>query len=84
MNCVTCKQGQTKAGTVTVLLERDGVVVIFKDVPAAVCENCGAYYLSDEVTGEILERAERAIAGGAEIEVCRYGKKKVRARSLAG
>jgi YgiT-type zinc finger domain-containing protein len=72
MNCVICKQGQTQAGLVTVTLEREGAIVVFKRVPAEVCENCGEYYLSDEVTGELLERAEEAIAGGAEVEIRRY------------
>ncbi|MDA0674394.1 MAG: type II toxin-antitoxin system MqsA family antitoxin [Cyanobacteria bacterium] len=72
MNCVVCKQGQTQAGLVTVTLEREGAIVVFKRVPAEVCENCGEYYLSDEVTGELLERAEEAIASGAEVEIRRY------------
>ncbi|MBE9156832.1 type II toxin-antitoxin system MqsA family antitoxin [Nodosilinea sp. LEGE 06152] len=72
MNCVICKQGQTKAGLVTVTLEREGAIVVFKRVPAEVCENCGEYYLGDEVTGKLLERAEEAIASGAEVEIRRY------------
>jgi len=46
--------------------------VILKGVPAEVCDNCGEYYLSDTVTETILERAERAITNGAEIEILRY------------
>jgi len=72
MNCVICKQGQTRAGLATVTLEREGAIVVFKRVPAEVCENCGEYYLSDEVTGDLLERAEEAIANGAEVEIRRY------------
>ncbi|PSR16240.1 hypothetical protein C8255_18880 [filamentous cyanobacterium CCP3] len=67
-----CKQEQTQAGLVTVTLEREGAIVVFKRVPDDVCENCGEYYLSDEVTGELLERAEKAITSGAEIEIRRY------------
>ncbi|ASC74137.1 hypothetical protein XM38_051120 [Halomicronema hongdechloris C2206] len=62
MMCVICKQGQTQAGWVTVTLEREGAIVVFKRVPAEICENCGEYYLSDEVTGELLERAEEVMA----------------------
>ena len=72
MDCVICKQGQTQAGSVTVTLEREAAIVVFKRVPAEVCENCGEYYLSDEVTGELLERAEEAITSGAEVEIRRY------------
>lgn len=72
MNCVICKQGQTHSGRVTVTLDRDGSIVIFKNVPADVCENCGEYYLSYAVTGDILERAEEAVTSGAEVEIRRY------------
>ncbi|HAT15135.1 MAG TPA: hypothetical protein DCS91_17530 [Microcoleaceae bacterium UBA11344] len=53
-------------------LQRDECTVILKGVPAEVCDNCGEYYLSDTVTETILERAERAITNGAEIEILRY------------
>jgi YgiT-type zinc finger domain-containing protein len=72
MLCVICKHGSTKPGLVTVTLQRDECTVILKGVPAEVCDNCGEYYLSDTVTETILERAERAITNGAEIEILRY------------
>ena len=72
MNCVICKQGQTQPGFVTVTLDREGAIVVFKRVPAEICENCGEYYLNEEVTGELLERAEEAISSGAEVEIRRY------------
>ncbi len=72
MNCLFCRQGQTRFGQVTVVLQRGETVVIFKDVPADVCENCGEYYLSDEIAGELLERAEKAIQNGAEVEILRF------------
>lgn len=72
MNCVICKHGGTKPGTVTVTLERGGSTIIFKQVPAEVCENCGEYYLTTSVTQELLRRAEMAVKGGAEVEILRY------------
>jgi YgiT-type zinc finger domain-containing protein len=72
MRCQSCKQGGTQPGPVTVLLERGGVTVLFKEVPAEVCENCGEYYLSEAVTEELLTRAEAAVRNGAEIEILRF------------
>jgi hypothetical protein len=46
--------------------------MIFKGVPADVCENCGEYYLSEEITGRLLERAEQAVQNGAEVEIVRF------------
>jgi len=56
----------------TVTLHRDGCVVIFKEVPADICQNCGEYYLSDDMTGLRLQQAETAIASGTEVEIRRY------------
>jgi ribosomal protein L32 len=46
--------------------------VILKNVPAEVCQNCGEYYLSDAVTGQVLKRAETAVKNGAEVEIVRF------------
>jgi YgiT-type zinc finger domain-containing protein len=72
MKCVLCKQGDTKAGKVTATLQRAETIVIFKGVPADVCENCGEYYLSEEVTDHVLMRAEEAVKSGAEVEILHY------------
>ena len=72
MKCTICKHGETRPGQVTVTLERNGSTVIFKGVPADVCENCGEYYLSEDVTRILLEQAEAAIQRGAEIEILRF------------
>lgn len=72
MQCVICKHGETLAGLATVTLTRDETVIVFRSVPADICQNCGEYYLSDEVTGTIFSRAETAIANGCEIEIQRY------------
>ena len=72
MKCVICKQGQTHDGLATVTLERGRTTVVIKDVPAEVCENCGEYYLSEEVTEKVQNLAEQAFQHGVEIEVLRY------------
>ena len=72
MRCVICQHGETQAGFVTVTLERDESIVIIKQVPAEVCDNCGEYYLSDTLTEQVLKRAEIAVINGAEVEIIRY------------
>ena len=41
MKCVVCKSGETHEGTTTVTLERDGLTLVMKEVPAEICDNCG-------------------------------------------
>jgi len=72
MRCCLCRQGDTRPGTVTVVLHREQTVVIIKDVPAEVCENCGEYYLSEDTTAAVLARAEESLSRGTEVEILRY------------
>ena len=72
MKCVICKQGQTDKGLTTVTLERGHSTVVIKEVPAEICENCGEYYLSEDVTEKVQNLAEHAFRHGVEIEVLRY------------
>ena len=69
MHCVICKHGHTKPGRVRVTLERDGATLVFKSVPADVCDNCGEQYVDSETTARLLQQAARA---GVEVEVCSY------------
>jgi YgiT-type zinc finger domain-containing protein len=72
MNCLICKTGTTQQGTTTVTLERDTTVIVIKDVPAQVCDNCGEYYLSEEVSSRIYALAEEAVKRKVEVEVLHY------------
>ena len=72
MTCLICKSGSTASGKTTVMLQRNECTIIFKNVPADICDNCGEYYLKEEVAGQILQRAEEAIKKGTEVEILRY------------
>ena len=72
MNCVICKNGQLSAGTATITLQRAETTVVIKNVPADVCDNCGEYYLSEEMTELVLELGESAVKKGVEVEVLRW------------
>jgi YgiT-type zinc finger domain-containing protein len=72
MNCVICKHGETQPGFTVVTLQRRGNTLVIKDVPAEICENCGEYYLSDEVATRLYEQAEHSLRHGAEVEIGHY------------
>ena len=72
MQCVICKMGDTAPGTTSVTLQRGGTTVVIKDVPAEICENCGEYYLSEEISERVLALAETAVMNNAEIEILRF------------
>jgi YgiT-type zinc finger domain-containing protein len=72
MNCVICKSGGTVPGKVTVTLQRGETVIVIRDVPAEVCENCGEYYLDDAVASKVYRQGEDAVQRRAEVEILRY------------
>ena len=72
MKCPICKQGETKQGTASVTLVRDGTTIVFRDVPARICQNCGEAYHSAEVTATLMKQAEEAVVAGVEVDVRRF------------
>ena len=69
MECVICKKGTTEKVNVIVTLDRGGSIIAIKEVPAQICNNCEKYYLSTEITSEVLKKAEESFNKGVEIEV---------------
>ena len=72
MKCIVCKQAETRPGTTTVTLERHGATLVFKDVPAQVCPNCGEDYVDDAVAGALLQSAEEMVASGTQVDIRSY------------
>ena len=64
-----CKNGETKPGTTTVTFEKNGSVVVIKDVPAQICQNCGQYYLNADMSEKVLALAQESVNKGIEVEV---------------
>jgi YgiT-type zinc finger domain-containing protein len=75
MKCTICKHGSTRRARVTVTLERDGATLVYKSVPADVCDNCGEQYISEKITRRLLLDAEKAIGSGVEVEIRGFERK---------
>ena len=72
MKCPICRSGELQAGFITVTLERGTSIIVFRGVPADVCDTCGEEYLSAERNRELLGRAEDVVARGVELELLSY------------
>lgn len=72
MKCVICKQGETRDGTATVPLERNGMTFVVKSVPARVCTTCGEEYLDEKITVKLLRQAEDAVRAGVQVDIREY------------
>lgn len=70
--CVRCQTGRLEQGTTTATIERDETTVVFKDVPARVCRQCGESYLSGDVVDRLQEEFESAYEAGIIVDVRRW------------
>ncbi|KAA0215188.1 MAG: type II toxin-antitoxin system MqsA family antitoxin [Leptolyngbya sp. PLA3] len=72
MTCPICKHGRLAPGLTSVTLERAQLTLVFKSVPARVCDNCGEQFLDDSVSAALIEQAEAAAKAGVQVEVRQY------------
>jgi len=72
MKCVICKHGETIKGTTTITLERGTSTIVFKDVPADICDNCGEKYVNDNITKDLLKKANELIKNGTEVDIRKF------------
>ena len=69
MKCAICRNGKTDEGHTTVVLERGQTILVFKRVPAKICNNCGEEYISSEINKELLRHARKEINRGITFEL---------------
>jgi YgiT-type zinc finger domain-containing protein len=72
MKCAICRNGYTIEGQITVVLERGNSILVFKQVPAKICDNCGEEYLSEETNRVLLKKAQEAADRGVDLELLRF------------
>jgi YgiT-type zinc finger domain-containing protein len=72
MKCTICKNAVTVPGYTTVTLERGGLTMVIKNVPAMVCSNCGEAYTDERTTAELLVTAEKMAAAGTFVDIRQY------------
>ena len=72
MECLICKNGNTEKGFDTLSFEKNGHLIIVKNVPGEVSNNCGHFYIDEIAAIELQKKANRAIEDGAELEIMQY------------
>ncbi len=72
MKCPICRTGETGPGKATVTLEREGLTLVVKGVPARVCANCGEEYVDESAARRLLEAAESDLRAGVRLDVRDY------------
>lgn len=70
MKCPICKHGTLSLGHTTITLERDGgFTLVYKHVPASVCDNCGEQFVDEATTAQLQSRAADSAKLGVQVEV---------------
>ena len=72
MKCSLCKSGSMQPGVATLTLERAGTIVVIRDAPALVCDQCGDRVFDEKVTGVALRMASEAADRGTQFEVVQF------------
>lgn len=72
MNCPICKLGEMGHGFTQVVLTRGNATVIFRGVPAQICDNCEEYYLDENTAQDVYTRAEQCFTSGQEVTIMEY------------
>ena len=72
LKCVVCKQGELRNGIATVTLERDGMILVFRKIPAEICDVCGEKYVAEQTTTRLLVAAEDAARAGVQVDIREY------------
>ena len=72
MKCVICRNGHTEDGFTSVVLEQANTTLVFKRVPAQICNNCGEEYISSEVNRKMLNHARDEIKRGITLELIEF------------
>jgi len=72
MQCVICREGETRPGFAVVTLTREALTLVVKGVPADICENRGEEYVDDTVAAQLLATLEEAALAGVQVDVREY------------
>ena len=57
--CTTCKNGIMRKGVTTVTFDKNNVVIVFRNVPAKVCDQCGDYTIEGSIAKTLLKTAKK-------------------------
>lgn len=61
-----------EAGTMTFTADMKAGLLVVRDVPATVCDQCGAEWLENDAAIKIDEYAREMQAKGAQVEIVSY------------
>ena len=71
MQCILCK-GDMKNGKVNFPVDTEENFILIKGVPAKLCEQCGEFFLKDDVAEAIEAIVKKARGTNVEFEILKF------------
>jgi YgiT-type zinc finger domain-containing protein len=71
MKCKICS-AELKKSKVNHIIDLDDHIIIIKEVPALVCEQCGEYFLETDIALKIEKMVETVYQNHAEVFIVKF------------
>ncbi|MEZ0535971.1 YgiT-type zinc finger protein [Caldicellulosiruptoraceae bacterium PP1] len=71
MKCVLCK-ASLKQGEVNHIIDINNKIIIIKNVPALVCQQCGEYFIDNETAIKLEKIVDELLKNKTEIVIANY------------
>jgi YgiT-type zinc finger domain-containing protein len=72
MICLICRQAEIIDGFTSITLEREEFRLLINHVPAHICPSCGEAIVDEDVTLQLISKAEDSFAQGLPEDVLEY------------
>lgn len=69
MKCTSCKSGELKQGITVIPFVEGSINILVKDVPALVCDQCGAWLVAPDTLETVREIINKEAQTGHEVSV---------------
>ncbi len=69
MNCSICRNGICGNGFTEELFNKNGKLIILKNLPALICDNCGAKFFDETTSKLILSKLKELKDHDSELEI---------------
>ena len=72
MNCPLCRNGRFTDGKTTMTVEKGDAILVVRDIPARVCDNCGDGFIRESIGRKVSQLVQDELRKGVQMEVLNF------------
>ena len=72
MKCVICKTGDRVEAKTTLTFDKEGSIIVFKEVPCDKCDQCGEVYLSEKISQQLFKSLDKISSTAGEVSIQKF------------